>query len=180
MNRVKTQFFVVAAGLSSARVNLYQNGQIPKRVIIGLVKHSGKSGAFIGNPFRFEPCGISAVELLVDGLPVTKRFEPDFARGAYARDYVELVKTAGKLGDSSNGITYAQFANGRALWTFNMTGDLCNNDNGFHLISVGSLSLNLTFATATTETLSVVVYSEKTELVTIDPENRISTVAGVL
>jgi hypothetical protein len=111
---------------------------------------------------------------------VTKRYEPDFTRSVYARDYVELVRTAGKLGDSSNGITYEQFGNGRALWAFDLTGDLCNNDNGFHLVSVGSLSLNLSFATATTETYSVVVYSEKTDLLTIDPENTISTVAGVL
>ena len=165
-------------GCSPFVINLDQEGQKPKRIILGVVDHKANNGDFSLNPFNFKHASISSLELVVDGIPLGKRYEPNYEKKLYAREYAQLAFLTERSGDCSNGITYQGFGNGQALYAFDLTGDLCTD--GVHLISNASLSVNIGFATATAATLSLFAYSEYDELTEINLEHQIRMVGGVV
>ena len=175
---VRTQFHVINEGVRSVRINLDQEGQKPKRIILGLVDHKANNGDYSLNPFNFQNASVSSLELVVDGIPLGKRYEPNYEKKLYAREYSQLAFLTERSGDCSNGITYEGFGNGQALYAFDLTGDLCTD--GVHLISNASLTVNIAFAVATTATLSLLAYSEYDELTEINLEHQIRMVGGVV
>jgi hypothetical protein len=181
INRIKTQFHVISAGVHSARINIEQNGQRPNKVIVGLVDHRAKSGNYTLNPFKFANYGLTSIELLSDGIPVGKRYEPEFAAGVYARPYMHLLLASGKgTSDSSCDISYQQCAANRCLYGFDNSGDLCEGGDGFHLVGNGTLSLSLAFAVATPHALGLLVNREKDDIITVDPQHNVTMVAGAM
>ena len=95
LNRVKTQFHVIPAGVTDWRIVLAENGQKPTRVVVGLINHKAKSGDFTLNPFRFGHNNVTHMEMLIDGIPCQRRFEPEYANRVYARTYASMVKGSG-------------------------------------------------------------------------------------
>ena len=181
INRVRTTFYVTPAGIMSRRINLGNNAQRPNRLIVGLINHVAKSGAYPLNPFRFAHCNVNGIELQIDGLPVGKRYEPDFDNGVYGREYANLFINTGRMdSDSGNGITRASFADGHALYAFDNSGDLCGGDEGMHLVKNGSLSVNVSFSQPTQETLSLFVYQEFDDIIAINKERRPVMTSSVL
>ena len=117
--------------------------------------------------------------MLFDGVPVAKRFEPNFADKVYARSFMSLFVTSGKANaDESNGINYRNYIEGRTLFGFDLTGDFC--DDGAHLLSSGSMSIGLTFSAATTVTISAFVYQQKEELLQIDMNSDMIMTGGLM
>ena len=82
--------------------------------------------------------------------------------------------------DSGNGISRASFADGHALYAFDNSGDLCGGDEGIHLVKNGSLTVNISYAEATTETLSLFVYQEFDDIIVINKERRVFMTSSVL
>ena len=177
--RVKTQFHVIPQGVQEHRINLAQNDQRPTKVAVVLVGHAAKTGSYTTNPFNFHHRHLSAIELVSDGLPVCKKYQPDFATGDVARTYMNMFAgMSDGTADWTNGITLENFRNGMSVYVFNTTGDLC--DDGVHLITNGSLTLNLSFSQPTAQLVSAFVYQEKDDQIRINRENQVSVVAGVL
>ena len=181
IDRIRTTFYVTPIGIMSRRINLGNNTQRPNRLIVGLISHAAKSGQYTTNPFRFAHCNVNGIELQIDGLPVGKRYEPDFTNNVYGREYASLFANTGRMdSDSGNGITRASFADGHALYAFDNSGDLCGGDEGIHLVKNGSLTVYISFSEATTETLSLFVYQEFDDIIVINKERRVFMTSSVL
>ena len=146
---------------------------------MGIVKHIAKTGGYDSNPFNFAHVNLNSIELLADGLPIGKKYQPNFTTGDFARTYYSIATGLSKgSADWSNGITPTSFAAGQALYVFNNTGDLC--DGGVHLINNGTLTLNLSFSVPLADNVSVFVQQEKDDIIEIDAEQRVTVLAGVL
>ena len=185
INRVKMGSYVIPAGVTEYSVSLGENIQRPKKIITGLVRHEAKTGDYRYNPFNFDHSNLKTIEMTIDGVAVNKRNEMDFETNSYARTYIEMMSGSGKCStDASNNITYEDFKNGRALFLFDNSSDGCggggSQDNGFNFVGAGTVRLNLTFARATAHTTSVVVYQEKDDMITVNPEKGVDTFAGTL
>lgn len=179
IDRIKTHFHVIPAGHQSVRVNFDQAGQKPNRVFVGLVNHTAKSGTYKQNPFKFGHNNLSSLELLIDGTPVTRRYEPNFASGKFAREFMNLFTVTNTSdADTGNEISPSKYKSCAALYAFDISGDLC--DDNFHLLSNGSLSINLAFANQTQNTLGLFVYEEKDDIIYLNANHEVSMVAGMM
>ena len=93
---VVTRHFTLAAGASTADVDALFTGQIPTKVIIGLVNNEAFVGSWTKSPFNFAHMDLNQACLVVDGQPLPAQpWQPDFMQGLYAETYHTLLKSAG-------------------------------------------------------------------------------------
>ena len=171
MNHVETQMFTISAGKLSDRIGINVNQQVPKRISFAFVDHEAKNGSLAKDPFRFGHFDISRFSLDLDGRPIPNRpIETNFATGAVAHAYYNLARATGRAHDDvDHGITMQQFKNGFTIFMFDLTPDGCHG-SGVHLIKFGSLSLDVTFRTALPNTVSLIVFTERDELIQFDKD----------
>ncbi|KYO39820.1 hypothetical protein Y1Q_0006698 [Alligator mississippiensis] len=89
-------FSIPAGSRVSNQENLFL-GQLPKLIVIGFMDNDAFSRNYAKNPFNFKHYNINFVALYIDGDQTpTKPLQPDFENGNCMREYMQLVKTAGK------------------------------------------------------------------------------------
>ncbi|GFN84139.1 hypothetical protein PoB_001064500 [Plakobranchus ocellatus] len=88
LNRVATKVFSIPKGqMSAVEDNLFLS-QLPKRVVVGLVKSSAFLGDYKENPFYFGTHKLTYMALSVDGRHVpAKPLTSDFNKNLYARSF---------------------------------------------------------------------------------------------
>ena len=92
---VVTRHFTLAAGASTADVDALFSGQIPTKLIIGLVNNEAFVGSWTKSPFNFAHMDLNQACLVVDGRPLPAQpWQPDFTQGLYAETYHALLKSA--------------------------------------------------------------------------------------
>lgn len=169
INKVETQIFSITQGRQSERINLILNRQEPKRIILGFVEHTAKNGSYIQSPFAFKHFNLSSIGLNVNGHPIpNKPLRVDYENGEYIQAYMHFMTAVGKaFGDEGNCITRKQYANGFALYAFDLTGDLCEGTD-VHLIKNSTTTLEVTFKEPLNSTLSLFAYTEGDDLIEIN------------
>ena len=169
IRRVETKVFSVPEGnLSMNQENLFL-GQLPKRLILGMVNNKAFSGHKDKNPFHFKHYNVDFLALYVDGVQVpSKPLKPTFGDDLFIRCYSSLFMGTGQMGrDDGNDISRYEYAHGYTLFAFDLTPDM--DDGGhFHLIKQGSLRLEMHFAEALPETINTIVYAEFDNIIEID------------
>ena len=97
-----------------------------------------------------------------------KPLHPKFADGQYISSYLSLFSGTGKLNkDDGNNIARSDYDKGYALYAFDLSPDLAEDDH-FNHCRQGGVRLVLKFATALTVTVSVVAYAEFENVIEID------------
>ena len=169
IHRVECKSYTIATGMrSSSEENLF-TGQIPKRIVFGMVTNDAFTGSITTNPFNFEPFGVQEVAFNVDGrqLPC-KPLQPNFPTNEYMQSYMTLFSGTGQMfKDDGNDISREEYKTGFILWAYDLTADL-EESGQVQLIKQGIVSLNLKFAAALTASVNVVVYAEFKNLIEID------------
>lgn len=178
VDRVETQFFTISPNRQSETINILQNKQEAKRIIIGFLDHSAKNGSYLHNSFRFLHCDVSSINLVVNGHVIpNKPIKMDFESSQYTRAYFELMSVCGKaLTNEGNNISLEDFADGFCFFAFDNTPDLCRN--GMHLVRYSTTTLEVQFKKPLEHTISVFVYGEFDEIYEID-QARIVTRASL-
>ena len=176
LRRVEVKTFTIAGGTQSKIEDHLFQGQMPKRIVIGLVNNAGFNGSPTKNPFNFQHAGGKKLEVSINGETVMSRpFEPDFANNKYLRSYLSLYQGLGKLGyDWAPDITVGQYKNGYTLWCIDFTKDQEAQLDRFHLIQTGNLRIELQFAANLPNTLNCVVYAEFDNLLEINKQREVS------
>ena len=174
IRRVETKVFSIPKGnLSANQENLFL-GQLPKRVIIGMVDNAAFNGTADSNPFEFKHNSVDFVSLYMDGVQFpSKPYKPDFNNKLYARSYLSVFSGTGMINrDQGNGISYSDYANGFSLWGFDLSPDL-NDGSHFNVTKHGNLRLELRFKEALTVTINVIVYAEFDNVIEIDSSRNV-------
>ena len=174
IKRVETKVFSIPRGnLSANQENLFL-GQLPKRLVIGLVENTAFSGAADKNPFNFQHFNIDFLALYVDGTQVPgKPLQPDFTNKNYARSYASLFSGTGLMfNDQGNGIDRRYFGRGYTLFAFDLTPDLSDGSH-FNLVKHGNLRLELHFKEGLASTVNAIVYAEFENVIEIDKSRNV-------
>jgi hypothetical protein len=169
IKRVVCKNATVSAGLQDIVLERLFTGQLPTRLVIGLVDNEAFNGARDRNPFNFEHFNVSEITVYLSGQgqPV-KTIKPDFANGRIAEAYMSLFTGTNKINrDEGIDITSDDYGNGYALYAFDLTLDLCEGGN-FNLIKQGSVRVSLKFSTALARAINVVAYAEFENILEID------------
>ena len=112
----------------TASVNNLFNGDIPRRLILGLVPGKNFAGSIDTNPFYFKHYDVNTIELRVGGREISP-LKVNFKSGNYGLAYLYLLNGIG-IGGSNKGIwlSYDEFADGNSFFVFDLTADGADSD----------------------------------------------------
>jgi len=170
IRRVVCKTFTVPAGFLDVSHEKLFSGQLPTRMVVGLVRNDAFNGTLARNPFNFQHFGLSEIAVYVDGQQqqCVRPLHPNFAGEQYISSYLGLFSGTGKLNkDDGNNIERSDFAKGYALYAFDLSPDLAEDDH-FNLSRQGGVRLVLKFSTALAATVTVVAYAEFENVIEID------------
>ena len=176
INRVVVKTHSMAAGLMSLNWDNAILGQIPNRVILGMVDNDAYAGSYKKNPFNLKKFSISSVGVFVNGesLPA-KPLKLNFEQSDFLDGYRSLFTCTGKINrDEGVGISISDYAHGYTLFGFDLTPAFCN---GAHqeIIKKGNVRIVLDFSTPLTRTITLVAYCDYDNIITVDKTRNVLT-----
>lgn len=152
-------------------------GQMPSKIVFGLVTNNAFSGSYLLNPFAFKNFGLNYICAHQNGETVPKNpYEPDF-RGNfmnYEREYYDFFLNIGADKTSIQpAIDYLNYSKGQCLYCFNFNSDLesINSDEYINIPKSGFLNIELKFRSNLTEALKAICFAQFDNTIEID-ENR--------
>ena len=151
------------------------SGQLPTRLVVGIVGNAVFSGRRDRNPFNFQHYNLTEIALYLDGHQqhTLKPVQPDFAAGLFVRAYNTLFAGTGKLNSVEGiGISRSDYDRGYALYAFDLTADLGDDDH-FNLVKHGNLRLALKFGEALPHTVTVISYAEFHNVIELDRDRNV-------
>jgi len=147
------------------------SGQIPRRIVAGLITQDAYRGDIALSPFNFRPFGVR--ELSVTAAGINYPMQPlivDFRRNLYMRAYLQFLDSLGLANDDSksNGISYEDYKAGSCLFVFDLTSDR-GSTSAWELVKTGTVQINLRFVDPVPAGgLKLILYSEFDNLISID------------
>ena len=181
IRRVMCKSFAVPQNYRDVSHEKLFSGQLPSRVVIGLVTNQAFNGHAGSNPFNFQHFNLNEIALYLDGQQqhAIRPIQPDYEHGLYIRAYDSLFAGTGKLcKDEGLFISREDFGNGYALYAFDLSADLGEDDH-FSLVRQGSVRLALKFAAALAATVTVVAYAEFENIIDVDRDRNVVFDYGV-
>ena len=174
VRRVEMKFFTKGTGRGDITESNLVNGQIPRRIVIGLVKSEAFNGKVTLNPFNFQHFRANKVVLRLNGMPIPfEELDVNFENNCYYQGYLSLLQGTSKLyEDQGFSISPSQYKHGFALFGFDMTSD--NSGCGtFDLATEGKISLDIKLRTASTDSITIVAYLEYDAIYEIDMQGNV-------
>jgi hypothetical protein len=171
IERLFPRFFTLTQGTREFDLNNISQGQLPSRVIVGLVKSSAFSGSFTTDPFKFENFGLNHISLLSNGraypsVPLTADFSKDFCRRAY---YYLLDSIQGPCLDSySIGLSLDDYKSKNCFFAFILQKALSGPGESVPRRETGYLNAKLRFDNNLTENINAIFILEYHNYVEID------------
>jgi len=148
------------------------SGQLPSRLVIGLVANDAFNGWYDRNPFNFAHFNLIKISVYSDGEQQygIKPLATDYTDSLYIRAFNTLFAGTGKLfKDEASGISPSTYPQGNALYVFELSPDLAELDHfTWNLQKQGSVRLVMKFRQALVDNVSVIAYAEFENLIEID------------
>jgi hypothetical protein len=169
IRRVVCKSFTVPTGYLDASHEKLFSGQLPSRVVIGCVDNDAFNGAYARNPFNFKHLNLSEISLYLDGQQhAIKPMQTNFEGEQFIRAYASLYSGTGKENrDEGNDIARSDFSTGYALYAFDLSPDLAEEGH-FNLTRQGGVRIDIKFAAALPNTVTIVAYAEFENVIEID------------
>lgn len=174
INRVDVKALTVPAALQSKTIDNIFIGNMPKRVILGLVSASAFNNGPSKNPFNFQHFNHSYISLSGDSHTQIRPIKSNFDKGQYLQSYLSLYSSSGVyFSDTGNAITRDAYAKGYGLVGFDLTEDQSASDNHLSLPRQGSLRLDIQFSKPLTEAVTLIIYAEFDNIIEIDRDRQV-------
>jgi hypothetical protein len=188
LNRVWLRSYNLITGSQDALLTNVFLGGLPRRIIIGMIRSDAFNGSLTENPFNFQPFGLSHISCLVNAVQVPLlAFEPDFPSKHVCREYYHLLQTVmGACTDQQAlGISLKEYTHtggnalGKTLFGFLLQPDVEGGPaDTLSPIQQGNMDLRLKFKTALTLNVTVIVYAEFLNSISIDSNRNVYTDFG--
>lgn len=149
----------IASGQYSFSADDMFQGLVPNKLIIGLVASSGYMGDYKKSPFKFQTYDCNSLGLYVDGQSLPSQpLQPNYTE----ETYLECYRTLGTFRKDVN-ISRDEYIRGYCLYVFDL-----NPYYSFNSKRKGHCRLELKFAKALPESVTVVMYATFPEILNID------------
>jgi hypothetical protein len=155
-------------------------GQLPRRLLVVLVKNDAFNGSYKEDPFYFNHFNLNYIACYIDGVQYpSKAYQPDFSNGKYIREYNGLLQAINQNNTSTSvDIDRKLFKNGNTIFGFNFSPDLSNGADALsHLSEIkrGSLRLQLRFKDPLESAINVLLFCEFDNIIEIDQDRQVYT-----
>ena len=148
-------------------------GQVPSKIIIGMVSNLAYSRDYAKNPFNFMNMGLNYLEINVDGQPVPSRpFRPNFDENDYISSYLSLLDSELDL-KSMIIVKPTDYASGYALYLFDIQSFLSGSVVKITKWTI-HVRLSVRFSKALVETINIIVYAKFPEIMSIDQSRNVN------
>jgi hypothetical protein len=179
ITRVDVKTITLPSGIRGKTLDSVFLGQLPKRIIVGLVSNQAFNGDFKKNPFNFQHFNMNFFALYVDGEQIpSKPLQPVYKKGEerYVLAYHTLFSGTGiQFSDAGNTIDRDDYPNGYCLMAFDLTPDMSAGETGhWNLVRNGNLRIEIGFAEPLTETVNCIVYAESDNVIEVDRQRNVS------
>ena len=146
------------------------NGEIPRRVVVGMVERSAFIGSKEKNPFCFKPFNLKEIYLNAGGVIYPRDpLQTDFPKNQFFRSYLQLLESMGMGYPQNNScaISPQLYKTGMCLFAFDLTPS--ETDGSFWDLSrQGPTTLEATFSTALPQAIEVIIFAEFDGLIRVD------------
>ena len=89
-----TKTISIDANTEEHHLENISKGQLPTKMIVGLVSTKAKQQDLTQSPFFFGAYNVKKMEVNVDGMPYSKRaLTPDTTNAAYAKTYMNIFES---------------------------------------------------------------------------------------
>src|SRR5437868_590660 len=181
LNRVLTRAFTIPKGINTYTLDNIFQGQLPTRIVLGLVRDDAYNGDFTKNPYNFQHFDLNHLCVFVNGKSVPlKPLTPDFQNSMYLREYHSLFSSLGiHFGNASFDLSYKDYASGSCLYAFDLTPDLCASETSHSsLITHGELRIEMKFRVGLPTPVCCIIYGEFKNMFTIARDRKVTTDFG--
>ena len=141
IRRVECKSFIVPAENPYFTKDNIFNGLVPKSVVFGLVDSAAFNGSYTKNPFNFKHFNMSSIAVTVNGedMPFKPLQLSYWNSPKYLEAYTTLFSGTGKMYyDVGNDISREEFANGYAIYAFDLTPDICIYGSRYSVLQCAS------------------------------------------
>lgn len=178
IRRVLMNNLHIPKGATSSPLNNIFSGQLPRRLIFGLVDGDSYRGKVSKNPFNFKHFNLSEIRVVCGGesfpsYPLRLNFSKNIYLKAYNGLFEGIDYTHPNQG---NGIMPYNYKGGQCIFVFDLTPDAVANDH-WQLLQEGVTSLELLFANGDSfpeSGIECIVYAEYDNLIMIDKDRNVS------
>ena len=132
ISHVVMKHFTIASNATSVHVDSVFAGQMPNRLVMGLVENDAFTGSYSKSPFNFQHFDMSEAYIVADGVQIPSMpYRFNYAYKDFMDGYRSLITASGRYPyDWSNGITDDDFKYGSNLLAFDLTPDESCDDVG--------------------------------------------------
>ena len=173
IRRTECRAFTIPGGNPSIHKSDLFNGNIPTRVVLGMVDSTAFNGSYTKNPYNFQLYGATSVNLTVDGeqipfKPITLKLSTADGQN-FIEAYQTLFSGNGMLyQNTGNDISRKDYSNGYGLLVFDLTPDHCSSSTHLNQKQKGNVSLEIQFTTGLANAINLVVYGEFESIIQVD------------
>ena len=185
ITRVDVKTFTLPSGIRNKTLDNVFLGQVPKRIIVGMVTNAAYNGDYKKNPYNFQHFKTNFFSIYVDGeqipaKPLQPKYEGADNKGKYVMAYHSLFSGSGiHFRDSGILISRKDYDAGYCLMAFDLTPDLSASDSThWNLVRNGSVRIELGFDDALAETVNFLVYAEFDNVIEIDRHRNVNVDFG--
>ena len=171
--KVALKSITIANGTTNYQHDGLYMGQLPERIIIGLIADNRLNGTYHLNPFRFQNFGLGFMALQVNGEQIPRvAYEPNFTTGDYIRDYLGLYEGLGlDIGNNTIDVTPEQWANDLPLFVFRLS------PGGLPSVpKTGNIRVELKFRTPLAANILLLCFAEYSSVLEIDRAHNVLTI----
>jgi hypothetical protein len=164
--------YLVAQNASNLTLSSVFRDNIPRQIVMMMVKQTRVDGRRNENPFYFQPFGVNYVNMKIDGQSFPPNpYQPDFERGLISRELRALYDNTGvHNSDGGFSISREMFMNGYSIFAWDLTPDSCNGWHFHNAIGRG-VDIDLAFEAPLQTTVNVLIYASFESSLFINKDN---------
>jgi len=167
--------YLVAQNASNVTLSGVFRDNIPRQIVMMMIKQTRVDGRKNENPFLFEPFRVNYINLKVDGQNFPPNpYQPDFEHGLIAREMRALYDNTGiHTSDGGFALSREMFMHGYSIFAWDLTPDSCNGWHFHNAIGRG-IDLDLSFEVPLPTTVNVLIYASFESSLFINKDNVVS------
>ena len=186
LRTVSTHLKTLTKGvMSESFSNIFSNGIIPERIIIGLITNEAYNGSYTTNPFNFGLFALKELKLTVNNVEIPETAIDLSSPTGQLKAYNSIFAGDGTMHRArGNDINRLEWSKGYGLFVYDLTPDGNGASPHFHIRQKGIVDLSLSFSKVTGSAdaiggtkdvgvLNVFIYAEYQKVLQITKERAI-------